>query len=161
MSGNIVGTPRNLFAKFKFRIEIDGIAYAGFQKCSELSAEAAVIEHYEGGAIIPVKLPGRVKFPDVTLEQGACNDLDLYKWWLQVANVAAGQGGLGQPDPRYRRNLEIIQLERDDTIVQRWKLRNAWPSKFVAADGFDNTADEVVITSVQLTYDYWVPAFVR
>jgi hypothetical protein len=30
----VIGTPRTFHKKFKFIVEIDGIASAGFQKCS-------------------------------------------------------------------------------------------------------------------------------
>jgi hypothetical protein len=42
----VIGTPRSFHKKFKFVVEIDDVAYAGFQKCSELSVEVAKIEHY-------------------------------------------------------------------------------------------------------------------
>jgi phage tail-like protein len=152
----IVGNPRNFFRRFSFRVELDagsgGPVYAGFSKCSELSVEIARIDHWEGGSLIPNKSPGRLTFSDVTLERGATNDRALYDWLSEVVSVAAGLIGL--PDPAYERNLDIVQLDRDGLVVRRWSLYNAWPMKFVAGD-WDNTADEVLIESVALTYDYF------
>ncbi len=152
----IVGAPRSYYNKFKFLIEIDGITYAGFQKCSELSGELAGIEHWEGGSLIPDKSPGRLTFADITLERGGTKDLQLYTWFETTARASAGIGGAGLPDPLYKRNLDIVQLDRDDTVLQRWAVTNAWPSKFVAGD-WDNTSDEKVMTSVTLKYDYFEP----
>src|SRR6185369_16606033 len=102
----------------------------------------AKIEHYEGGSLIPNKSPGRLSFPDVTLERGATNDLELYEWFESVAAAAAGLGGAGLIDDAYKRTLDVVVLDRDDSELQRFNLQNAWPTKFVAADGFDNTVDE-------------------
>lgn len=152
----VLGAPRSFFNKFKFLVEIDNITYAGFSKCSELSVEAAKIEHYEGGSLIPDKSPGRLSFSDVTLERGATSDLELYSWFEEVADASAGIGGVGRIDPLYKRTLDIVQLDRNDAILQRWTLVNAWPTKFVAGE-WDNGSDEKVITSVTLAYDFFQP----
>ncbi|MCG8416632.1 MAG: phage tail protein [Proteobacteria bacterium] len=146
-----LGTPRTFHKKFKFVVEIDGFAFAGFQKMSELSVEVAKIEYFEGGKLIPNKSPGRLTFSDVTLERGAAQDVDMYTWMRETADAASG---IGLVEPQFKRNLELVQQERDDTPLRRWSLVNAWPMKFVAGD-WDNEADEVVIESLTLTYDFF------
>ena len=134
-----LGLPRSFHDKFKFIIEIDGIASAGFNKMSELSVEAAKIEYYE------------------------CVALILYQWFLQVADgasfgsgpVPAGQGA-GLPDPQYKRMLDLVQQDRDGTALRRWRLFNAWPQKFTAGE-WDNDTDEKVIEMVVLTFDNFEP----
>lgn len=145
----IIGGPRTFAKKFKFVIEVDQLASAGFQKCSELSVEVAKVEYFEGGALIPNKSPGRVTFADVTLDRGATQDHDLFDWMKDVVDAASGTG---LPDPLYKRNLDIVQQDRDGSTLRRWPLTNAWPVKFVAGD-WDNDSDETVIESVTLTYD--------
>src|SRR6476659_7691227 len=56
----VIGTPRTFHKKFKFIVEIDGVASAGFQKASELSVEVANVQYSEGGALIPNQSPGRL-----------------------------------------------------------------------------------------------------
>ena len=68
-----------------------------------------------------------------------------------MANTASG---LGLNDVEYKRNLDIVQQDRDGTTLRRWSLTGAWPVKFVAGD-WDNEADENVIESVTLTYDFF------
>lgn len=151
------GSARTFHKKFKFVIEIDGVAYAGFQKCSELSAEIAVIEHHEGGTLVPDKSPGRVKVEDLTLERGATQDQDLWNWFKTVVDQTADAGGstgaqgAGLIEPDFKRSLDIVQLDRDGEELRRWSLTDAWPSKFVAG-AWDNEADENVIESVKLTF---------
>jgi phage tail-like protein len=147
----VIGNPRTFHKKFKFIVEIDGVASAGFQKCSELSVEVANVQYYEGGALIPNKSPGRLTFADVTLERGATSDKDLFEWMTQVADAAANAG---LNEPAFKRNLDIVQQDRDGSTLRRWSLTGAWPVKFVAGD-WDNEADENVIESVTLTYDFF------
>lgn len=156
------GQARTFHDKFKFLVEVDGFISAGFNKCSELSAELAKIEYYEGGALIPNKSPGRATFADITLERGATNDDDdMYTWFEEVIDAAVqaaphdGAGaGTGQKDPTFKRNLAIIQLDRDGAELHRWDVFGAWPQKFVAGE-WDNDADEKTIEMVTLTIDYF------
>jgi phage tail-like protein len=147
----IIGKPRSFHKRFKFIIEADGVVSAAFQKCSELSVEVAKVEYYEGGSLIPNKSPGRLTFPDVTLERGATSDEDLFDWF---EDVAIASSGLGLIDPDYKRNLDIVQQDRDGKTLRRWTLTGAWPTKFAAGE-WDNGSDENVIESVTLTFDYF------
>jgi phage tail-like protein len=147
----VLGTARTFHKKFKFVVEVAGFAAAGFQKCSELSVEVASVQYFEGGSLIPNKSPGRLTFTDVTLERGATSDLDMFKWFGQVADTASQ---LGATEPDFKRNLDIVQQDRDGGTLRRWSLNSAWPTKFVAGD-WDNEADENVIESVTLTYDFF------
>lgn len=160
MPGDVkfIGEQRELFAKHLFLVEIDPDISAGFQKCSELSAEAAKIEYHEGGSIIPWKIPGRITMADLTLERGASTSQKFYEWAMQVADASAGYigtRGSGALTPLYMKQMDIIQLDRDATTEKRvWRVFNVWPQKFMAGD-WDNTADDVVIESLTLTFDYF------
>ena len=144
----IQGVTRNFYKKFAFRIEIFDIASFGFQTCGEISIEVAKIEHFEGGALIPQKDPGRVTVPDVELTRGATNDLDLFLWMQEVVAL----GGI-LSDDTVKRSLDIVQTNRNGIELRRWTLINAWPMKWVAGD-WDNNADEATIEKVTLAYDY-------
>lgn len=145
----VFGSPRKFHKKFKFVVEIDGFASAGFQKCSELSAEIAKVEYNEGGTLIPDKSPGRVTYTDVTLERGVTVEQDFYDWFVDVADTSANTGSI---DPAYKRTVDIIQQDRDGNALRRWRLFNAWPQKFTAGE-WDNDADENTIEMLVLTYD--------
>lgn len=147
----VIGNPRSFHKRFKFVCELDDVAHAGFQKCSELSVEVASVQYFEGGSLIPNKSPGRLTFSDITLERGATQDRDLFDW---MQDVAINASGLGLNDIGYKRNLDIVQQDRDGTTLRRWSVTRAWPVKFVAGE-WDNEADENVIESVTLTYDFF------
>ncbi len=147
----VIGRPRSFHHKAKFVAEVDGLGSASFAKASELSMEIANVQHWEGGRRIAYKAPGRVTFPDLTLERGATQDRDLYDWAVEVVNVAAG---IGFVDELYKRNIDLVQQDLDGHTLRRWSVFRAWPVKFVAGE-WDNDSDEVVIESVTLTYDFF------
>lgn len=149
------GTPRSFHKKFKFQFEIDNFNFFGFQKCSELSAEIAKIEYYEGGALIPDKSPGRVTVSDMTIQRAATMDNDLFAWFKQVVDMVAQQGLV---DPQYKRDGDVLQLDRDGSELRRWTCSGLWPNKFVAGD-WDNEADENVIESATLSMDTFDKTF--
>lgn len=154
----MLGSQRELFPKHLFIVEISPDVSAGFSKCSELSEEIAKIEYYEGGSLIPWKIPGRVSMTDVTLERGASTSVAFYDWASRVANASIGKfptRGWGYQTPLYNKDVDIIQLDRDGETEKRiWRLYNAWVQKFVAGD-WDNTADDVVMETLTLTFDYF------
>jgi len=119
----IIGTPRTFHKAFAFLVEADDLASAGFRKCSELCVEVANIEYYEGGSLIPNKSPGRLKFADVTLERGATKDHDLFDWMQTVADAAANAGLV---EPKFKRNVDIVQQDRDGSTLRRWSIAGAW-----------------------------------
>lgn len=147
----VVGQPRSFYKQFLFKVEIPGVASTGFQKCGEIKGEVAKIEQWEGSALAADTSPGRYKTADVTLERGATKDLDLWKWWKLVADIA--QNG-GEIDAKYKKTIDVVQLDRDGTELRRWTLHDAWPTAFVAGQ-YDNTADANVMESVTLTYKWF------
>ena len=149
----IVGTPRSYHKKFKFIVEVDGVAVARFQKAGPIEIEVAVVEQHEGGDIIPVKEPGRAKVSDLTLDRGVTGDMDLWNWMQDVINIAAN-GGLVLD--QYKRQLDIVEQDRDGTTLNRWRCKNCWPTKGKFGE-WDNDSDENVIESVTLAYDYPTP----
>jgi len=60
----------------------------------------------------------------------------------------------GTKDIDYKRNLSIVQLDRDGETLRRWNIFGAWPTQYVAGE-WDNDSDEKVIEMVTLPYDYF------
>jgi phage tail-like protein len=87
----------------------------------------------------------------VTLERGATEDRDLFGWFQDVAITSSG---LGLTDVNDKRNLDVVQQDRDGVTLRRWSLSRAWPIKFVAGE-WDNESDENGIEQVTLTYDFF------
>lgn len=148
----VVGKPRNYDKKFLFGIEIDGLEVAWFESCSSLEAEVGVVEQHEGGSIVVAdQAPGKVKYAPITLMVGATDNRELYDWWEQVIDAAANSG---EPDDSYKKNLSIVQKDRDGTVKKRHNVFLAWPNKYVAGE-WDAKAEENVIEQITLTYRYF------
>lgn len=146
----VVGAPRSFENKFTFTIEIDGVTHAGFNKCSAIEVEVDKVEYREGGSLIPSKTPGLVNFTDITLERGAVSDdSDLYDWFTDVVDAAADSG---LQDDAYKRNLTLVVRDRDGQVLKRWRIVNAWPTKFTGGE-WDNSTSEKTVEMVTLTYD--------
>lgn len=145
----IIGTPRAFHERARFLVEIPGISYAGFEKCSELKMTVALRKHYEGGSAMPHKGPGRFDMENITLERGATNDLQLYQWFSQVADLASGTGYVS---PHFKRDISLTPLSRTGTPLMRWHVYGCFPIEFVAGE-WDNSSDEVVITKLVLAAD--------
>jgi phage tail-like protein len=104
----------------KFCIEIGNIQYAGFTEAAGLEAEIEIFEYQEGGNnLYTHKLPGRVKYPKVTLKRGVTDSNDLWEWFESVTYRRIE-----------RKNMSIVLYDQEGSEVRRWNLTNAYPTKW-------------------------------
>jgi phage tail-like protein len=150
------GKPKNFHKQHRFRVEVDGFTSAAFTTCSELSKALEVIEHREGGVLLPDKSPGTMTVDDVTLERGATSDKELYDWFDSVADSSVeGEYGLSEDDAvDYARTVDIVQLGNDGQPLVRFRLFRAWPNK-ISAGQWDNDSNEVRIEALTLVIHNW------
>jgi phage tail-like protein len=136
---------RTPYTNFRFKIEIDGITQGGFSECSGLGSEVEVIEYREGAdeEAAVLKLPGRIKFPNITLKWGLTDSHELYEWHRAVL-----QGKI------QRKIVAIILQDDSGTEAVRWNLVEAWPCKWegpdLSAKGNEVAIETLVITCVNL-----------
>lgn len=146
---------RQLFGRFKFLVDIGTFTSAAFQSATGLKYNIAKIEYWEGGALAAFKEPGRVTFDDLVLERGVSYDTDFYDWIVNVVDILKyAPGGGGLRTPIYKEDLLVQQLERDNEIEIEYDVRDSFPIEWSPGD-FDNTADEISMDSVTLTYHHF------
>lgn len=140
---------------FRFRVEVDGIARAGFSLVEGLQRETEVIEYREGGQNETAqKSAGLSSFPNVTLERGQIlqstrgGDDDFYNWAQDVHDVAAGGNAL-----QYRRDLDIVQYNSLNVEVRRWTILNAWPTVFKPFSDLNGLGNENSIERLVLAHE--------
>ncbi len=127
---------------FQFAIEVGGMVTGYFTECSGIGSEHEVIEHkvVQDGREIVQKIPGRLKWNDVTLKRGITDNLEIWEWRALVE-----QGKMKEA----RKNCSIIMFDRNHEPAARWDFINAWPSKVsgpeVKADSNDYGIEELVI----------------
>jgi phage tail-like protein len=108
---------------FHFQIEVSGKVAGFFTEISGLGSETEVIEHKvvdPAGHDIIQKLPGRLKWTEVTLKRGITSVMDFWDWRKMVEDGNV-QGA--------RSNGSIIMLDQSLKPVAQWDFVNGWPSK--------------------------------
>lgn len=128
---------------FNFMLELEGVVAGYFTECNGIGSEHEVVEQKvvdkQGHEIIR-KLPGRLKFTDVTLKRGITSDLQIWDWRDKVVKGVVKDA---------RKNITITMLSRDYTPVAIWHFTNAWPSKVsgpsLKADSNDIGVEELTI----------------
>ena len=128
------------YRNFHFRVEIDGVASAGFSEVEIGASFVDVIEYREGNEPTTVrKVAGLHKTADVTLKRGIISSLDLFNWFRAVTNG----------DPNVRKNVAIVILGEDGTDQARFLVHSAWPRKFFVGD-LNAKGNDVAVEAIEL-----------
>jgi len=136
------GDRRDPFRSFNFAVEIDGIARAGFRECSGLDASQDPIEYREGTeGLTSRKLPGLVKYSNITLKWGMTDDAELWDWRKRAMT--------GKVE---RKNGSIVLLDDTGAERMRWNFREAWPTKWTGPS-FNATGNEVAIETLEIAHE--------
>lgn len=135
------------YHSYNFRVEIGGIIRAAFRECSGLDTSQDPVEYREGTDIGPTgrntarKLPGMVKYSNITLKWGFSDDHDLWDWRKKAED--------GKVD---RRNGSIILMNDIGEEKARWNFFEAWPSKWTGPT-FNATGNEVAIETLEIVHE--------
>ena len=130
------------YAKFRYKVEIDGLEAGGFSEASGFDASIDVIEYREGDMVqTPMKLPGLKKYGNITLKQGVADTMVMYEWMI------AGVEGEVE-----RKTITITILDETETATASWQVINAWPAKYTAPD-FNALTSEVAIESIEIAHE--------
>lgn len=141
----------NYYDRFRFRLEIDGIARAGFQSVEGLEQGVEVTVHRESNSIVPNKSPGQFTTEELVLQFGATDDDEIWQWFLLAVNPASGK----MAQAGYKKDISIVQLDPEGYEVERWNVFGAFPIRFSPGE-YDATSSEKTIRSLRLAYDYFM-----
>ena len=120
---------------FRFRLEIDGVAMAGFSE--------VVIAEAKTKTPRARKLSGLRKYGNITLKRGLVlggTALDLFKWHADAS--------VGQHKTR-RRQVVIVMRDEAGADAARIVVTNAWPVKYHPTD-LNAHGNEVAIDLLEL-----------
>lgn len=136
-------------AGFQYALDIGGKVSGFFQDCSGIGSEHEIIEQKltdANGRPFIQKIPGRMKWNDVTLKRGITDEMDLWKWRKLVED--------GEVD-KARTHCSIVMMSRAGKPVAQWDFVNAWPSKVsgpeLKSDSNDYGVEELVIVHEGMT----------
>ncbi len=130
-------------AKFRYKVEIDGIQAGGFSEVTGSDITIEPIEYREGDmtAETPMKVAGLKKYGNITLKKGIADSKALYEW------LASGIQGAVQ-----RKTVTITLLNDTQAAAASWQAINAWPTKYTAPD-FNATASEIAIETLEIAHE--------
>jgi phage tail-like protein len=111
--------------QLRVELQIDGIS-GFFTECSGLGSEHELDEKKDHKVIR--KIPGRLKWDNITLKRGIGSDTGMWVWRKLVE-----QGDM----ERARKNASIIMYDNSSTPIAKWNLKKAWPSK-ITVNSLDN-----------------------
>ncbi len=114
---------------FRFVVEVEGMAAAGFAEVGGLETEISTEDYHEGGVNDFVhKLPNGAKQPNLTLQHGLTDSDALWKWQLDVRRGKVT-----------RKTVRIMVLDSEGQEKVGWRCLKAYPTKWVGpalkADG--------------------------
>ncbi len=132
---------------FHFAVDIQGVITGFFTECSGLGSEHELIEHKivtEKGQEVVKKIPGRMKWEDITLKRGITSSMDIWDWRKQVED--------GDVDSA-RRDGSIIMFDQQLSEVARWNFERAWPLK-VSGPSPKTDSNEIGVEELVITHEY-------
>jgi len=136
---------------FRFLVEIDGFERAGFTECSGLVSTTEVIKYREGSdPTHPKSLPGITDFDPITLKRGLIlsDKNDIEEWYNEVYAARRDKRAAN-----FRRSLDVVIQTEDGSGEVRYRVLNAWPSKFTASPTMGGQTNEAYIQEVELTHE--------
>ena len=137
------GERKDPFRGYNFKLEIDGISRNGFRECSGLDTTSDPIDYREGTDKVYTahKLPGLVKYTNITLKGGIIEDHSLWDWRKKTID--------GKTE---RKNGSIVLMNEDGEEKIRWDFVDGWPTK-LTFPSFNATANEVAIDTLEIVHE--------
>jgi len=139
---------------WRFQVEIEGFGRLGFSKISGLEGQTDVVEYREGGQNATVqKSPGLTKWPDLTLERGQVLGVgvdDFLLWYTQVHDASAKKP---KSSKVFRRDIDIVQFDKEGAEVRRWRVTEAWPSQWKPISDLDGSASDNSFESLTIVHE--------
>jgi phage tail-like protein len=137
---------RDPLVGFHYGIEVQGVVNGYFTECSGIGSENELIEHKvvdEKGRESIQKIPGRLKWQDITLKRGITSNMDIWDWRDQIVE--------GKVDDA-RKNGSIVMFDQAGDEVARWNFENAWPLK-VSGPSMKSDSNEFGIEELVITHE--------
>lgn len=117
-----------------------------FTEISGLGSETETITHKimgKNNTEISRKIPGRLKWGDITLKRGMTNNMDFWTWRKQVedGDVAGA-----------RKDGTIYMYDQEGTVVGQWNFTKAWPSK-ISGPSIKSDANDIALEELTIVHE--------
>ena len=112
--------------KFKFIVEIDGVAQSSFHEVCLPDVTTNVIVYREGSeASMERKMPGLTEYNNLILRSSITESMELYDWYKTVLDGKISDA---------RRNMSVVLLDDEGQEFVRWDFAEAWPCRYTPPD---------------------------
>jgi phage tail-like protein len=139
-----VGKRVDPFRNFRFLVEIQGIVQGGFSEATIPDISQDPIEYREGSEGPTVrKVPGMIKYGNLTLKWGITDNMEFIKWRKQVE-----QGKMKDA----RRDIAVILQDDEGKPASRWEFAQAWPSKYDAPD-MNAKGTDIAVETLEIAHE--------
>lgn len=129
--------------KFYFKVEWDGKVMS-FQEVSGLDIQSEEIKYRSGNSPVfsTIKMPGLVKFGNVTMKKGIYkSDNEFWNWFNKI-----------KLNTILRSTIIISLLDEAGAPTMVWTLKNAWPTKITGTD-LKSEGNEVAIETIEIAHE--------
>ncbi len=129
--------------KFHFEVKWDTNVMS-FQEVSGLDIQSEEIKYRAGDSKVfsVVKMPGMVKFGNVTMKKGVFKGDNKFWDWLNQIKLNTIK----------RVPVTISLLDESSAPTMVWTLKNAWPTKISSTD-LKAEGNEVAIESIEIVHE--------
>lgn len=138
--------PKDPIAAWSFALEVQSVQQAVFREAEGFSNENEVIEYKQqskDGITIYHKIPGNLKWANITLKRGITDSLDLWTWRKKIID--------GKVETE-RKDGSIVGYNEDGTEVVRYNFRRGWPCKWEAS-GMNAGGNEVIVETLEIAHE--------
>ena len=136
------------YTGYNFEVVVNGVSDDGtavkgsFTEAMIGDTTMDPIEYRNGSESLTVrKIPGLIKFANITLKRGYTGDLAFWNWLVEAMN------GLVR-----RTEGTVIMLDENRREVMRWNIRRAWPCKYTAAS-LNAKNNEIAIETLEICHE--------
>jgi len=130
----------------QFALEIQGITEATFREASGFGSEHQVIEQKEqtnkGNTVIR-KIPGTLKWQNITLKRGMTSNEEMWKWRQKVIDGKIEDARL---------DGSIVGYDENGDEKIRYNFRRGWPSKWESS-AMNAGGNEPVVETIEITHE--------
>ena len=129
-----------------FSLDFQGSVAGYFTECAGLGSESEVITQYvtgDKGMQVIKRIPGNMKYEDITLKRGVTENLEIWEWRKQVEDGDVKSA---------RKNGAITMYTQDLKPVAQWTFYNAWPVK-VSGPQLSAGSNEVAVEELRITHE--------
>lgn len=140
-----IGQSKYPSSSFRFKVDIGSAVRGSFRECAGLGSETELIEGKESkdGKLVYMKIPGALKWENISLKRGITDSMDIWDWRKKVE-----QGDVDSA----RMDGSIVMCDDHGQETARWNFTSGWPRK-VSGPSFNAQNNEIGIEELEIVHE--------